>query len=78
MKRIFIFLIRIYQYTLGAILGGQCRFHPTCSHYAVECFEKLPAHRAFYLTVWRILRCQPFAKGGYDPAPDQRVSGKSG
>ncbi|MBN8221054.1 MAG: membrane protein insertion efficiency factor YidD [Spirochaetes bacterium] len=69
MKRIFIFFIRFYQYTFAAILGGQCRFHPTCSEYAVECFEKLPAHRAFVLTLWRILRCQPFAKSGYDPVP---------
>ena len=71
MRRFFILLIRFYQYTFAAILGGQCRFHPTCSEYAVEAFEKLPMWRAFYLTLWRILRCQPFAKSGYDPVPKE-------
>ena len=70
MRRLFILLIRFYQYTFAAFLGGQCRFHPTCSEYAVEAFEKLPVWRAFYLTLWRILRCQPFAKSGYDPVPE--------
>lgn len=70
-RRFLVFLIRFYQYTFSAILGGQCRFHPTCSQYAVEAFEKLPLHRAFYLTLWRILRCQPFAKGGDDPVPEK-------
>lgn len=69
LRKFCIFLIRFYQYTFAAILGGQCRFHPTCSEYAVECFQTLPAHRAFFLTLWRILRCQPFARGGYDPVP---------
>lgn len=67
----FVALIRFYQYTFSAFLGGQCRFHPTCSQYAVEAFEKLPLHRAFVLTIWRILRCQPFAKGGDDPVPEK-------
>ena len=71
LRKFCIFLIRFYQYTFSAILGGQCRFHPTCSQYAVEAFEKLPIHRAFYLTLWRILRCQPFAKGGDDPVPEK-------
>ncbi|MFZ5628873.1 MAG: membrane protein insertion efficiency factor YidD [Spirochaetota bacterium] len=70
-RRFLVFLIRFYQYTFSAILGGQCRFHPTCSQYAVEAFGKLPLHRAFYLTLWRILRCQPFAKGGDDPVPEK-------
>ncbi|MBV6493642.1 MAG: putative membrane protein insertion efficiency factor [Turneriella sp.] len=70
MKTFFIFWIRFYQYTFAAILGGQCRFHPSCSEYAVGCFEKHPPHRAFILTLWRILRCQPFAKGGDDPVPE--------
>lgn len=70
-RKFFIFFIRSYQYTFSAFLGGQCRFHPTCSQYAVEAFERLPLHRAFVLTVWRILRCQPFAKGGDDPVPEK-------
>jgi len=73
LKKICILLIRFYQYTFAAFLGGQCRFHPTCSEYAVGCFEKHPAHRAFVLTLWRILRCQPFAKAGYDPVPEPKT-----
>jgi len=69
MKYLFIGLITVYRYTLAAMLGGQCRFHPSCSQYALDCFHGLPWYKAFALTLWRILRCQPFAEGGYDPAP---------
>jgi uncharacterized protein len=69
-KHVFILLIRFYQYTFAALLGGQCRFHPSCSEYAVECFKQHNTLKAAGLTVWRILRCQPFSKGGYDPVPD--------
>lgn len=72
MRHLFIFLIRVYQHTFAAILGGQCRFHPSCSNYAIEAYEKLSLWRATYLTVWRILRCQPYSKGGYDPVPEPK------
>ena len=44
-----------------------CRFYPTCSEYAIEAIEKYGAFKGFFMAVWRILRCNPFCKGGYDP-----------
>jgi uncharacterized protein len=64
-----IFLIRLYQAALSPLLGGQCRFHPTCSHYAIEAVREHGALRGSWLTLTRILRCNPFCKGGYDPVP---------
>lgn len=67
MKRFFIFLIRIYQYAISPFLGSNCRFYPSCSHYAVEAFEGLPWYKAFFKTTWRLLRCHPWSEGGLDP-----------
>lgn len=65
-------LIRLYQLVLSPYLGGSCRFHPTCSNYGLEAFKTHHFFKALALTVWRILRCQPFAKGGYDPVPQPK------
>jgi hypothetical protein len=61
--------VRLYQRFLSPFLGGQCRFEPSCSHYALACLERHGAMRGFFLSVGRILRCQPLCKGGYDPPP---------
>jgi len=60
-------LVRVYQFTLSPIFGWQCRFRPTCSHYMIEAVEKYGALRGVLKGLWRILRCNPFARGGYDP-----------
>ncbi|MBE6355790.1 MAG: membrane protein insertion efficiency factor YidD [Lentisphaerae bacterium] len=70
-SRIMIFMIRIYQRTISPYLPDQCRFEPTCSHYAVEAFRKRGFWAGSLLTAWRLLRCQPFCKGGYDPVPER-------
>lgn len=62
-------LIRLYQKAISPFLPKSCRFTPSCSEYALEAFEKYPLHKAFYLSGWRILRCNPFCRGGYDPLP---------
>lgn len=62
-----ILLVRLYQLALSPILGGQCRFVPTCSRYFIEAVEKRGALRGTLMGLWRILRCQPLSKGGYDP-----------
>ena len=62
-------LVRLYQITLGPFLGGHCRFHPTCSNYALLAYEEHGAIRGTLLTVWRLLRCQPLCTGGFDPVP---------
>jgi putative membrane protein insertion efficiency factor len=61
--------VLLYRATLGPFLGGQCRFHPTCSQYALDVLRRKPAWRALGLIAWRLGRCQPWCKGGHDPAP---------
>ena len=70
MKRLLIGAIRLYRKTLSPFIGQQCRFEPTCSHYGKEAIAKHGALRGTILTVWRILRCGPWSKGGYDPVPE--------
>ena len=70
MKKLLIGAIRLYRKTLSPFIGQQCRFEPTCSHYGEEAIEKHGALRGSILTVWRILRCGPWCKGGYDPVPE--------
>lgn len=65
----FIAAIRVYQWTLSPFMGGQCRFHPTCSRYAEEAYRRHGAWRGTKLSVLRLLRCHPFHRGGYDPVP---------
>lgn len=69
MKRIPLFLIRAYQVALSPIFPPSCRFYPTCSQYGYEAIEKYGIIRGGYLTAKRILRCNPFCRGGYDPVP---------
>jgi uncharacterized protein len=64
------FCIRAYQLLLSPLLGQRCRFHPTCSHYALEAIDRHGAARGAALAVLRIARCQPFARGGIDPVPE--------
>lgn len=71
MHRLFIFFIKVYQYTISPILGRSCRFYPTCSSYALESFEKHGTIYGFKLTTKRIFRCHPFSKGGFDPVPEK-------
>lgn len=66
-SRFVILLVRLYQTTLARFLGGQCRFTPTCSRYFIEAVEKRGALRGTLMGLWRILRCNPFSRGGYDP-----------
>ena len=66
-----IILIRFYQKAISPWLPCTCRFEPSCSHYAVEAFRKRGFFMGVVLTVWRLLRCQPFAESGYDPVPDR-------
>jgi putative membrane protein insertion efficiency factor len=66
------FLIRAYQSLHVAFFRGSCRFHPTCSHYALEALELHGAGRGTLLAAWRVLRCQPFCRGGFDPVPEPR------
>ena len=66
-RALLIGLIRAYRLTLGTVLGGQCKFHPSCSHYAEEAVRVHGALRGSAMATWRILRCGPFTVGGVDP-----------
>jgi putative membrane protein insertion efficiency factor len=72
-----VFLIRAYQSVHVAFFRGSCRFHPTCSHYALEAIQTHGAGRGTLLAAWRILRCQPFCRGGFDPVPEAKSNQRS-
>lgn len=69
MKRALIWLIAFYQKQISPLLPCSCRFVPTCSEYAIEAIRTWGVLRGLGLSIWRILRCNPFCKGGYDPVP---------
>jgi len=70
-KRIALAPIRAYQRWISPSRGRHCKFEPTCSAYAVESVERFGVIRGFILASWRILRCNPFSHGGFDPVPDR-------
>ncbi len=67
--RLLIALVRVYQRTLSPIMGGQCKYLPTCSNYFIDAVRSRGALVGGALGLWRILRCNPWSKGGYDPVP---------
>ena len=69
MKRALLKAIRFYQAAVSPLFPPRCRFIPTCSQYALEAIEKYGACKGGWLAFKRILRCNPFHKGGYDPVP---------
>jgi putative membrane protein insertion efficiency factor len=64
--------LRVYRYAVSPMLGSRCRFHPSCSAYALEAIERRGALRGSWLAVRRLARCHPWHPGGYDPVPDAR------
>jgi putative membrane protein insertion efficiency factor len=68
MKWLLIQLVLLYRVTLGRLLGGQCRYQPTCSQYAIDAITKHGATRGAWLALKRIARCHPWGGRGYDPA----------
>ena len=67
MKNILIAMIRFYQKFLSPLKHTRCPYTPTCSQYGLEAIQKYGAFKGSLLACWRILRCNPFSKGGYDP-----------
>ena len=66
-----IFLIHLYRAVLSPLLGGNCKFYPSCSHYAEQAIAIHGARRGAWLALKRLLRCRPFVRGGFDPVPDR-------
>lgn len=64
-----IFIVKLYQQIVSPWMPATCRFSPTCSHYAIEALKLHGAVKGSALTLWRLLRCQPFCCGGFDPVP---------
>ncbi|MCZ6641890.1 MAG: membrane protein insertion efficiency factor YidD [Gammaproteobacteria bacterium] len=71
-KRILMGLVRVYQVTLSPFFGRQCRFEPTCSHYALQALEEYGALQGSWLAIKRVGRCHPFHPGGFDPVKPVR------
>ncbi|MCR4695571.1 MAG: membrane protein insertion efficiency factor YidD [Pseudobutyrivibrio sp.] len=69
LKRIFIFLIKFYQKYFSPLKRTRCPYYPTCSCYGLEAINKYGAIKGGGLTLWRLMRCNPFSHGGYDPVP---------
>ena len=72
MSKFLIFLINFYKRNISIFFkknGIECKYYPTCSEYSIQAIEKYGAWKGGLLSMWRILRCNPFSKGGYDPVP---------
>jgi hypothetical protein len=65
--------IRLYRRVLSPALPRRCRYEPTCSAYAIQALQQFGILRGLVLATWRVLRCNPFSHGGFDPVEDQRV-----
>jgi putative membrane protein insertion efficiency factor len=69
LKKLFIFLIKFYQKYISPMKTTRCPYYPTCSCYGLEAVEKYGAIKGGSLALWRIIRCNPFSHGGFDPVP---------
>lgn len=72
-RRVVVAPIRLYQRVISPALPRRCKYEPTCSHYAAQAIERYGILRGLVLATWRIVRCNPFSHGGYDPVEAQRV-----
>jgi putative membrane protein insertion efficiency factor len=73
-SKLLVSTVRFYQLTLSAVLGNRCRFYPSCSQYTIEAIQKFGPVKGIGMGSRRILRCQPFCEGGFDPVPDTSPS----
>lgn len=71
MRYIAIILIKFYQKCISPLFPAKCKYHPTCSSYALTAFRRFGFIRGFLLAGWRILRCNPWSMGGFDPVPEK-------
>jgi uncharacterized protein len=65
--------IRAYQRLISPMLGAHCKYHPSCSEYAVQAIRRFGILRGLVLAGWRLLRCNPWSRGGFDPVEEQRL-----
>jgi uncharacterized protein len=72
-RRVFILPIRLYQILLSPMIGERCKYYPSCSEYAVQAIGRFGILRGLVLAGWRLLRCNPWSPGGFDPVESQRL-----
>ena len=72
-RTVFLIPLRLYQALVSPLLGNRCKYYPSCSEYAAQAIERYGILRGLVLAGWRLLRCNPFSHGGYDPVDDQRL-----
>ena len=65
--------IRVYQRLLSPLMGQRCKYYPSCSEYAAQAIQRYGILRGLVLAGWRLLRCNPWSRGGFDPVEEQRV-----
>jgi putative membrane protein insertion efficiency factor len=75
---VLIALIRAYQRWVSPALGPRCRYYPSCSQYAIDAIAEVGAVRGSMLAGWRLLRCNPFSRGGFDEVADRRLFRRAG
>ena len=73
LRTAFVLPIRLYQKTVSPLMGERCKYYPSCSEYAVQAISKFGILRGLVLAGWRLLRCNPWSHGGFDPVEDQRL-----
>ena len=73
MRALFVLPIRLYQRVVSPFVPARCKYHPSCSHYAVDAIRTYGVARGVVLAGWRILRCNPWSLGGFDPVGKQRL-----
>ena len=78
MAKILISLVRAYQLLFSPLLGMNCRFQPTCSHYMMDAINRFGAVRGTWLGLRLLSRCHPYAKGGFDPVPELKTKNHNG
>lgn len=71
--RLLVALVRLYQAMISPFLPRSCKYHPSCSHYAIDSLREYGAARGSVLAAWRVLRCNPWSHGGYDPVSQQHL-----
>jgi putative membrane protein insertion efficiency factor len=72
-RRLAVLPIRLYQRLIAPALGPRCKYYPSCSEYAAQAIERFGILRGLVLAGWRLLRCNPWSHGGFDPVEDQRL-----
>jgi putative membrane protein insertion efficiency factor len=72
-KAVLVLPIRLYQRVISPAVGSRCKYYPSCSEYAAQAISRFGILRGLVLAGWRLLRCNPFSHGGFDPVEDQRL-----